>query len=107
MQTNFTRLVEQQLLNEMPYVLTGKNEKRFDLEFEKFFHKNDFEGFVQQIKDLIDGKKLQDKYKNLAQLSTQEDVKNFIESLKRDKMMPIALWKLFIHWLASISDQTN
>jgi hypothetical protein len=103
---NFKDLVEEELLNEMPYVLVDTNDKRFDLEIEKFINTKDLEGFVEKIKNLLKGHQDEDKYKNIAQLSSSKDKQNFIENLKRDKIMPLALWKLFVHWMSSISSET-
>ncbi len=104
---SFENLVEEQLLNEMPYVLVDTNDKRFDLEIEKFVATKDLEGFIKKIKSLLKGEQLEDKYKNVAHLATDEDKKHFIENLKRDQTMPLALWKLFVHWTSSISSETD
>jgi hypothetical protein len=100
--TSFKNLVEEQLLlSEMPYVLVDKNDKRFDLEIEKFVSSSDLEGFINKIKQILKGQKLSDKYNNIVELKTSSDVKSFIENLKRDPTMPLTLWKLFIHWISS------
>jgi len=103
----FDELVKKELLNEMPYVLVDVNDKRFDLEVEKFVSTKDLEGFIEKIKSLLRGEQLVDKYKNVAKLDSEEDKKNFIENLKRDQTMPLALWKLFIHWMTSIPSQNS
>lgn len=102
MKGRFEKLFEQ-LLNEMPYVLVDKHDKRFDLEIEQFVQNKDLNAFLNKIKAILAGEKLQDKYNNTVELKTKEDVRSFIENLKRDKMMPLGLWKLFIHWMDSIS----
>lgn len=103
----FKTIVEEELLNEMPYALIGTNDKRFDLEIEKFIAVKDIESFLDRIKDLLKGEELHDKYGNVASLTNEEDKKNFIENLKRDRSMPLYLWKLFVHWMTSISSETS
>lgn len=104
---SFKNLVEEQLLNEMPYALVGTNNKRFDLEIEKFVAMSDIESFLDRIRNLLKGEELHDKYGNIAKLESEEYRKNFIDNLKKDASMPLALWKLFIHWMSSISSETN
>ena len=41
----FDKFVEKILLNEMPYVLVDVNDKRFDLEVEKFVRFDSVDGF--------------------------------------------------------------
>jgi hypothetical protein len=99
----FDELVKKELLNEMPYVLVDVGDKRFDLEVEKFVSAKDLEGFIEKIKNILKGERLIDKYNNIVELDTSNDKKNFIENLKRDQTMPLALWKLFVHWMSTKS----
>lgn len=97
--TKFKKIVEKELLQEMPYIMYG-NTDEFDLELEKYFNKNDFRGFLDKIEHLINGKEITDKYGNKARLDSPEKIKQFANSLKQDMSMPLALWRFFNHWIA-------
>ena len=86
----FDKFVEKILLNEMPYVLVDVNDKRFDLEVEKFVNTKDLEGFIEKIKNLLNGTQLVDKYNNVAELKTEEEKELIIDKLSNMTIQEMA-----------------
>ena len=101
MEKNFKKLVEEELLTEMPYVVLNKG--LFDLEAEQFMKDHDFVGFVKKIKGIVDGKASKDKHNNELQIDSAEQKDEFVDHIKNDPTLPLAIWRLFIHWISETS----
>ena len=101
MNKNFKDLIKEELLMEMPYVVLGQGQ--FDLETEQFMKDHDFVGFVKKIKRIVDGKVAKDKYNNELQIDSPKKKDEFINHIKKDPVLPMALWHMFIHWVSRSS----
>ena len=97
MQKEFEEIVKEEILNEMPYINTVGDEY-FDLEIEKY--KDNFQGFLTKVKSIVMGiQNVETTHNTTIELSTAQEVDNFIKQLKDNKMVMLYVWNEFINWL--------
>lgn len=87
------------LLREMPYYETT-NGDIYDLEME--LYASDLEGFKNKLSNILRGEKLTDKRGNSIQLSSPEQMKEFLEWLSSDSQV-----LMFLKMRHKISDPVS
>ena len=96
MQKDFKDIVEEEVLNEMPYISLG-NQDYYDFELEKY--KENFNDFLAKLKSIVMGIKqpaTDSNHNTSIHLKTSEEVDKFLDTIKNDKMLMLYVWNHFI-----------